>query len=103
MRLSTAGRPDEAAARATLRAALDGGITFIDTADVYALDEDDLHHNERLIAAVLAERAPEERDRVVKGLRRHVHADHLLEGQRPRQAVGTRSAERAADRAAHLR
>ncbi len=65
MRLSTAGRPDAAQARATLHAALDGGITFIDTADVYALDEGDLHHNERLIAAVLAERDAEERDRVV--------------------------------------
>lgn len=65
MRLSTAGRPDEARARATLHAALDGGITFIDTADVYALDETELHHNERLIAAVLAERDPAERDRVV--------------------------------------
>lgn len=65
MRLSTAGRPDEARARATLHAALDGGVTFIDTADVYALDETDLHHNERLIAAVLAERDPAERERVV--------------------------------------
>ncbi len=65
MRLSTGERPDESRARATLHAALDGGITFIDTADVYALDEHDLHHNERLIAAVLAERDPAERERVV--------------------------------------
>lgn len=65
MRLSTAGRPDEARARATLHAALDNGVTLIDTADVYGLGEDDLHHNERLIAAVLAERDAEERDRVV--------------------------------------
>lgn len=56
MRLSTGGRPDLATARAVLTAALDAGVRFIDTADVYAEDEADLHHNERLIAAVLAER-----------------------------------------------
>lgn len=60
MRLSTAGRPDPEAARAVLTAALDAGLTLIDTADVYALDETDLHHNERLIAQVLADRPDRE-------------------------------------------
>ncbi|MCB9541511.1 MAG: HAD-IIIA family hydrolase [Myxococcales bacterium] len=72
MRLSTGGRPDAATARAVIGAALDAGVRFIDTADVYAEDEDDLHHNERLIAAALAERP--ERGAVVvatkAGLRR---------------------------------
>lgn len=65
MRLSTADRPPEAQARDTLNAAIDAGLRFIDTADVYARDADDLHHNERLIAAVLAERA--DREAVVVG------------------------------------
>lgn len=57
MPLSIQGRPDEAQARATLNAALDAGITFIDTADVYCLDDDDIGHNERLIATTVGDRA----------------------------------------------
>ncbi len=37
-----------------LHAALDAGITLIDTADVYCTDESDIGHNERLIAKALA-------------------------------------------------
>lgn len=55
MRLSTPGRPDEAAALATLLAALDAGVRFIDSADVYSEGADDLGHNERLIARALSE------------------------------------------------
>lgn len=54
MPLSTAGRPDEAAALRTLHAVLDAGVTLIDTADVYCLDDSDIGHNERLIAKALA-------------------------------------------------
>lgn len=36
-----------------LAAVLDGGVTLIDTADAYCLDERDVGHNERLIAAAL--------------------------------------------------
>jgi len=36
-----------------IHAALDGGVTLIDTADVYCVDDDDLGHNERLIASAL--------------------------------------------------
>ena len=36
-------------------AALEAGIDFIDTADVYCLDDADIGHNERLIAAALRE------------------------------------------------
>lgn len=45
------GQVDDKAARQALHAALDAGVTFIDTADVYGDG-----HSERLIAAVLQER-----------------------------------------------
>jgi aryl-alcohol dehydrogenase-like predicted oxidoreductase len=50
MPMSVAGRPDEARSLETLQAALDAGVDFIDTANVYCLDDKDLGHNERLIA-----------------------------------------------------
>jgi aryl-alcohol dehydrogenase-like predicted oxidoreductase len=55
MPLSIPGRPaDEADAVRVIHAALDGGVTLLDTADVYCLDEADIGHNERLIARALA-------------------------------------------------
>ncbi|MCO4769388.1 MAG: HAD-IIIA family hydrolase [Deltaproteobacteria bacterium] len=54
MRLSTAGRPERSDAIAVLHAALDAGVRLLDTADTYALDDGDLHHNEALIAEALA-------------------------------------------------
>ena len=53
MPLSVSGRPDEAQAIRTVHAALDAGVTLIDTADAYALDESEVGHNERLIAKAL--------------------------------------------------
>jgi|CXWL01.1.fsa_nt_gi aryl-alcohol dehydrogenase-like predicted oxidoreductase len=53
MPLSVEGRPEEPRALETLKAALDAGMTFIDTANVYCFDERDLGHNERLIAKAL--------------------------------------------------
>ncbi len=53
MRLSTAGRPDPQTARAVLEAALAAGVDWFDTADAYAVDETELGHNERLLAACL--------------------------------------------------
>ena len=50
---SVSGRPDEAQAIRTVHAALDAGVTLIDTADAYALDESEVGHNERLIAKAL--------------------------------------------------
>jgi aryl-alcohol dehydrogenase-like predicted oxidoreductase len=38
-----------------VRAALDSGVTLIDTADVYCLDHKDIGHNERLIARAVGE------------------------------------------------
>ncbi len=52
MPLSTQGRPDDDEGRRVLNAAVDAGMTFIDTADVYCLDDSDIGHNERLIASL---------------------------------------------------
>ena len=41
--------PEEPEAMATLHAALDAGITFIDTADIYAPSWDTMGHNETLV------------------------------------------------------
>ncbi|CRK57491.1 oxidoreductase [Alloactinosynnema sp. L-07] len=53
MPLSVTGRPDRERAIATVRAAVDAGITFIDSADAYSLTESDFGHNEDLIAEAL--------------------------------------------------
>ncbi len=53
MPLSIQGRPDEQTALRVLHAALDAGMTLVDTADAYCLDEQDVGHNERLVAKAL--------------------------------------------------
>ena len=54
MPLSIEGRPDEGRAMATVHAALDAGVTLLDTADSYHLPGDEPGHNERLVARALA-------------------------------------------------
>ncbi|MFE2493297.1 aldo/keto reductase [Streptomyces scopuliridis] len=54
MPMSIEGRPDEARSIATIHAALDAGVTLIDTADAYHQDATDAGHNESLIAKALA-------------------------------------------------
>jgi aryl-alcohol dehydrogenase-like predicted oxidoreductase len=55
MPLSIEGRPDDRArAVETVHAALDEGITLIDTADAYHVGADEVGHNESLIAEALA-------------------------------------------------
>lgn len=54
MPLSIEGRPDEARAVATVHAALDAGITLIDTADSYYAPGGEPGHNELLISRALA-------------------------------------------------
>ncbi|WP_033283036.1 MULTISPECIES: aldo/keto reductase [unclassified Streptomyces] len=54
MPMSIEGRPDEARSLATIHAALDAGVTLIDTADAYHLHADEVGHNETLIAKALA-------------------------------------------------
>lgn len=61
MPLSIQGRPSEGDAVAVIHAAIDAGMDFVDTADVYCLDDGDLGHNERLVARALRERAAWER------------------------------------------
>ena len=57
MRLSTDADRDEPRALATITAALDAGATWLDTARMYARDDDELGHNERLVAQALGARA----------------------------------------------
>lgn len=54
MPLSMGDRPDEPPALATLHAAFDAGIDFIDTANVYCASDEEIGHNERLIAKALS-------------------------------------------------
>ncbi|MGW1717709.1 aldo/keto reductase [Streptomyces sp. NPDC002156] len=54
MPMSIEGRPDEARSLATIHAALDAGLTLIDTADAYHRDADEVGHNETLIAKALS-------------------------------------------------
>jgi aryl-alcohol dehydrogenase-like predicted oxidoreductase len=49
MPLSIQGRPDERTAISVIQAVSDAGVSVIDTANVYCLDNDDIGHNERLI------------------------------------------------------
>jgi aryl-alcohol dehydrogenase-like predicted oxidoreductase len=46
-------RPSPEDAERTIHAALDAGVTLIDTADAYARDESEMGHNEELIARAL--------------------------------------------------
>ena len=53
MPMSIEGRPESERSVATIHAALDAGVTLIDTADAYHRDADDVGHNETLIAGAL--------------------------------------------------
>ena len=80
MPLSLEGRPDEDRAIRTIHAALDAGVTLIDTADAYSRDEHDVGHNERLIAKALRGR----RDGVIvatKGGHTRVGQEWELDGR----------------------
>ncbi len=55
MHLSLSGRPPHGDAIRVVHAALDAGITLIDTADAYCIDEPDKHHNEKLVRQALDE------------------------------------------------
>jgi aryl-alcohol dehydrogenase-like predicted oxidoreductase len=70
MPLSIQGRPSEEEGRRVLHAAIDAGMTFIDTADVYCYDDSEIGHNERLIASVVSERKDDVRVATKAGLRR---------------------------------
>ena len=55
MPMSIEGRPDADRSIATIHAALDAGVTLIDTADAYHRDAGEVGHNEELIARALRE------------------------------------------------
>ena len=55
MYLSIQGHPPEEQGVRVIHAALGAGVTLIDTADAYCLDESETGHNERLIARALRE------------------------------------------------
>jgi aryl-alcohol dehydrogenase-like predicted oxidoreductase len=72
MPLSIQGRPGDDVGRRVINAAIDAGVTFIDTADVYCLNDGDLGHNERLIASAIRQRRDRDSIRIATkaGLRR---------------------------------
>jgi aryl-alcohol dehydrogenase-like predicted oxidoreductase len=83
MPMSLGGRPDEARAIRTIHAALDAGVTLIDTADAYCRDESDFGHGERLVAKALAAWSGD-RDRVLvatKGGHTRPRGDWALDGR----------------------
>src|SRR5512140_605900 len=53
MPMSIEGRPDRVRSVATIHAALEAGVTLIDTADAYHLHANEVGHNETLIAEAL--------------------------------------------------
>ncbi len=54
MPMSIEGRPDRARSIATIHAALEAGVTLIDTADAYHLHANEVGHNESVIAEALS-------------------------------------------------
>ncbi|MFB9662934.1 aldo/keto reductase [Glycomyces mayteni] len=58
MPMSIEGRPDEERSVAAVHAALDAGVTLIDTADAYHRDANEVGHNETLIARALKSYGP---------------------------------------------
>jgi aryl-alcohol dehydrogenase-like predicted oxidoreductase len=66
MQMSIEGRPDDRSQSiATIHAALDAGVTLIDTADAYHIGPHEVGHNETLIAEALSTYASDTSDVVV--------------------------------------
>ncbi|HEV2070367.1 MAG TPA: aldo/keto reductase [Acidimicrobiales bacterium] len=75
MPMSLRGRPDRPRAMATIHAALDAGITLIDTADAYCTSRADTGHNERLVAEALRSRGTPHDEVLVATKGGHVRPD----------------------------
>jgi aryl-alcohol dehydrogenase-like predicted oxidoreductase len=75
MHLSIQDRPPEEQGVRVIQTALDAGVTLIDTADVYCLDEHDIGHNERLVARALKGRSAD-RERVIVATKGGVTRPH---------------------------
>lgn len=84
MLLSVEGRPDEQQAMRTIHAALDAGVTLIDTADAYCLNAAERGHNERLVGRAVRSWSGD-RDAVVIATKGGHYRDHrggwLLDGR----------------------
>jgi aryl-alcohol dehydrogenase-like predicted oxidoreductase len=64
MHLSIQDRPPEEQGVRVIHAALESGVTLLDTADVYCLGDNEIGHNERLIARALRS-SPQRREQVI--------------------------------------
>ncbi|MFN3919415.1 MAG: aldo/keto reductase [Methylohalobius sp.] len=82
MPLSLAGRPSEEQAFEVIKTFLEHGGNFIDTANVYCLDDSDIGHNERLIAKLL-KRLGKKSEVIVatKGGLRRPHGGWVVDGR----------------------
>lgn len=65
--LSTKGRPAELDGIRVIHAAIDAGVDFIDTANVYCIDDHDIGQNERLIAKALKQKPQSQVSVATKG------------------------------------
>src|SRR4051812_15650981 len=79
MRLSTEEDRDETRGIATIRAAIDNGITIFDTARSYCQNDDDRGHNERLLAKAV--KAGENVRIVTKGGMRRPEGYWIVDGK----------------------
>jgi len=91
MPMSIEGRPDEARSARTIHAALDAGVTLIDTADAYHLEAGETGHNERLIAKALASYPGDTSDVLVATKGGHCWPRHQWSSRSPVQAAPSRS------------
>jgi aryl-alcohol dehydrogenase-like predicted oxidoreductase len=85
MPMSIEGRPGEDRSIATIHAALDTGVTLIDTADAYHMRAGETGHNERLIAKALASYSGDTTDVLVATKGGHVRpgdGSWLVDGSR---------------------
>jgi aryl-alcohol dehydrogenase-like predicted oxidoreductase len=73
-------RPSREEAVAVVHAALDAGVTLVDTADAYARDEAEFGHNESLVAEALASYGPTDVLVATKGGHTRQGTDWLLDG-----------------------
>ena len=84
MPLSLDGRPGESEAIRVIHAALEAGVDFIDTANVYCIDDGDIGHNEALIRKALAQAGPARASKVhvaTKGGLRRPKGDWVTDGR----------------------
>jgi aryl-alcohol dehydrogenase-like predicted oxidoreductase len=80
MPMSIEGRPDEQQSVATTHAALEAGVTLIDTAGACHLPADDVCHNESLIARALGGFGGDTSDVLIATKSRHLRQ---RDGRRP--------------------